>query len=85
MAETGQSYTCEGCGCALGVVEAVNWGVCLDCTRARARAVGSGGRCSCGPKRRRERVVKTAIRSWMACDRCLGTVRQLPDTPRRGQ
>jgi len=75
---------CEGCGTPLGVIEGQRWQVCLDCTKARHRAAMNGQRCTCGAKRN-ERVVTTPNRAWVACDRCLGVVRNLPDpvrTPR---
>lgn len=65
---------CEGCGTPLGAWEA-HWRVCMDCTKARARAA-FGGRCRCGRKRR-ERLVGARFRSWVACDRCLGAVRNV--------
>lgn len=43
--------------------------------RARQRAACGGG-CSCG--KLRDPVTKTAFgRTWIACLRCLGTIRQL--------
>jgi hypothetical protein len=66
---------CDGCGKELGVFDAL-WTVCMECTRARHRACVSGGKCTCGRKRV-ERTIVTRVRSWIACDRCLGTVRQL--------
>jgi len=52
------------------------WSVCMDCTRARARCVANHHRCTCGRKGR-ARIIRTSFRSWVACERCLGTVRQL--------
>lgn len=51
--------------------------ICLSCVRARARVACGSKRCSCPKALKRERVIKTASRSWVACDRCLGSVRQL--------
>ena len=73
---TTDQRTCEGCGKELNPVFDAQWSVCMDCTRARARAVANHHRCVCGRKRR-ERTIVTAVRSWIACNRCLGTVRQL--------
>lgn len=71
---------CEGCGKELGVLEALYWAVCMDCTKARHRAFCKGGRCTCGRKRREREVANGTskyARRWIACDRCLGSVRQL--------
>jgi hypothetical protein len=65
---------CEGCGCALGPLD-IGYSVCLACTRARHRAVLMR-KCCCG-HRRRPRHVSTPWRAWIACDRCLGTIRQV--------
>jgi hypothetical protein len=76
-----ETKRCEGCEQVLGTVEALLWSVCLGCTKARHRAVIRGGRCSCGPRKRRPREVSTGpvrfARRWIACDRCLGAVAQL--------
>jgi hypothetical protein len=61
---------CQGCGCRLGMIEASRWGVCMPCTRARARAVGMR-RCVCGRKARPVEK-RGARRVWTACERCLG-------------
>lgn len=66
---------CEGCGKELGPLEALRWHVCMDCTKARHRAVVNHGRCTCGRKRR-PRIVTNGCRTWSACDRCLGTVKE---------
>jgi len=69
---------CTGCGTELGALEALRWDVCMDCTKARHRAVTNRGRCSCGKKRRERPVSFSSLKSarhWIACDRCLGTVR----------
>lgn len=50
----------------------------MECVKARARATTGGGRCKCGRKAR-PRDVRTSGRCWVACDRCLGTIRRLPD------
>jgi hypothetical protein len=60
--------TCVGCGKELSPVWDAQG---PDCTKARARAVENHHRCACGRKRR-ERIIRTAIRSWVACVRCLG-------------
>jgi len=69
--------TCEGCGAEMGVVEAMRWGVCLPCTMARAKAATTGGKCKCGRKRRPREASNGLGRRWLACDRCLGSIRQL--------
>lgn len=78
--------TCEGCGRRLGPIEALQWSVCMDCTKARARAAQTNGRCKCGSKRRPGDELSTGGvtingtrrggRSWIPCRRCLGTIRQ---------
>jgi len=65
---------CEGCGKPLGLGP---WAVCMDCTRARARAATSGWRCRCGNRRREGAERSIGGRRWVPCLRCLGTVRQL--------
>lgn len=74
--ETTTRPGCQGCGTPLSPVEALRWQVCLDCTKARHRAATNRGRCSCGTKRR-DRLVETRSRSWIACDRCLGVIAQV--------
>ena len=50
---------------------------CLACVRARHRAAVTH-RCSCPKHLRRESGIKRAwSRTWISCERCLGTVRQL--------
>jgi hypothetical protein len=71
---------CEGCDKELGVIEALRWSVCMDCTKARHKATVNRGKCSCGRKRK-EREATNGIRRWIVCNRCLGTVKQLPDNP----
>jgi hypothetical protein len=62
---------CSGCGEPIW-----KWAdPCMPCVRARARAAFTH-RCSCGRKRR-ERTVSNGSRTWVSCDRCLGSVRQL--------
>jgi len=68
---------CQGCACTLGAYEAARWGVCMECTRARARACGASGRCMCGRKRIEGEALRVGSRSWVPCKRCLGSVRQL--------
>lgn len=40
---------CEGCGCELGIRD-LRWMVCMDCTKARHRAVVARKGCTCGRK-----------------------------------
>jgi len=68
---------CTGCGKPLGVIEALRWDVCLDCTKARARTASNHGRCSCGRKARAGKMAKTFSRKWTPCLRCLGTIKQI--------
>lgn len=69
--------TCEGCNKPLGMLEAMRWNVCMDCTRARARAVANHSRCTCGNKARPTEVMRSGSRTWISCHRCLGSIRQL--------
>jgi hypothetical protein len=69
--------TCEGCGMGLSPVEGARWRVCLDCTRARHRAVIARGKCRCGAKRREGEVVRQGPRAWVPCRRCLGAIRDV--------
>lgn len=66
--------TCTGCGEPLGVIDAQRWDVCLECTRARQRAVLSG-RCACGRRALPGSPVTQAGRRWVPCRRCLGAIR----------
>ena len=68
--------TCEGCNKLLGPVEAYRWAVCLECTKARHRAVVAH-KCVCGNKRRPSDVHRIGSRTWTGCFRCLGQIRQL--------
>lgn len=65
------------CGDPLDLLARLDGGRCMNCVRARAAAVSKGGRCVC-PKRKQEPVEKRSIhRSWISCERCLGTIKQL--------
>jgi hypothetical protein len=68
--------SCEGCGRGLSTLEG-RWAVCLDCTRARHRAVIARGKCRCGKKAREGDVVSQGPRSWIPCRRCLGAIREV--------
>jgi hypothetical protein len=70
--------SCEGCGKGLGAVEASRWGVCMPCTQARAKTVANRGKCTCPKTLKRPRTASNGLgRTWMACDRCLGSIKQL--------
>lgn len=72
-----ESPLCEGCEKELPPVDVVmGWNVCMDCTKARHRAVVAR-KCICGKKRRNSEVHKAYSRRWISCLRCLGTVKQL--------
>lgn len=71
------AHACDGCGRGLSPIEAVRWRVCMDCTRARHRAVIARGKCKCGGKRREGEVVTQGPRSWIPCRRCLGAIREV--------
>jgi hypothetical protein len=71
---------CSGCGTP--VLKSND--PCWECVKARARtATVNRGRCTCPAKLKRPRNVDVGHRAWVACDRCLGTIRQLPDPPRK--
>ena len=68
---------CEGCDQPLDRMSiALGYTVCMDCTRARQRAVLSR-KCVCGSKRRPTEVKHMASRTWISCYRCLGQIKQL--------
>lgn len=64
---------CATCGRPGGLLALS--GPCLDCARSRQRAA-MDGRCHCPRALCRPRDIVTRIRSWIGCDRCLGTIRQ---------
>jgi hypothetical protein len=69
--------TCEACDKPLGVLEAMRWTVCMECTVARARAVQKR-RCVCTKRQQRPTDIKrVGSRSWISCERCLGQIKQL--------
>lgn len=49
---------------------------CLACCQARAVAA-TDHRCHCTTPLRQPRTVTTPHRSWIVCDRCLGTIRSI--------
>ncbi len=75
-ADDAHAATCDGCGRPLNPVEAQQWTVCLDCTKARQRAVASG-RCACGGRAIPGELCRVGSRSWIPCRRCLGSIRQV--------
>ena len=68
---------CPVCGEPADLFAIADGGPCMNCVRARAATVGANGRCRCPKSKQRPRTVKTRSRSWVACDRCLGTIRQI--------
>lgn len=56
--------------------------VCFTCTKARHAAV-MRRKCVCRKADKRPRKVDLGFRAFETCDRCLGTIRHLPDPPRR--
>lgn len=71
------TMACDGCGRPMHSWAYMRWGVCMDCTKSRAKCVASHGRCVCGKKAVPAEVIRTGSRSWVPCNRCLGTIRQL--------
>jgi len=49
---------------------------CFDCIKARHKAALTH-KCSCPKRLKRPRTVTNKIRTWVSCDRCLGTIRQI--------
>lgn len=71
-------YPCEGCGGAMHPWAFMRWGVCFECTQARAKCVAKHGRCVCGSKRvAGDEMSNGCGRRWIPCRRCLGSIRQL--------
>lgn len=70
-----QTYGTPGCkGCENDTYN----GVCMDCTRARAKSATTRGGCKCGSKKVPSTVKSNGLgRSWISCDRCLGQIKQL--------
>jgi hypothetical protein len=73
---------CEGCEGELNPMEALlaagdRVAVCMECVKARARAAMTH-RCGCGKKKRPTGVLgRPRQRQWIACHRCLGTIKQV--------
>jgi hypothetical protein len=68
--------TCSACTKELGAIEATQFSVCLPCTVARHKAVVKK-KCCCRKVDKRPRTIDVKFRGWVACDRCLGTIKQL--------
>lgn len=71
---------CRACGRPVSVVEAAmaaqdKYPIHLACARRRQRAVASG-RCGCRTERYARRA-SAGRRQWLACERCLGSIRQI--------
>ena len=67
------TFTCTVCGKPCGFLN----DPCMACVRVRARAATTGGRCRCGRDAIPGATRKVYSRSWIPCDRCLGTIKQL--------
>lgn len=66
---------CDGCG-----QTTFAWlQPCLPCVKARAKVATVGrGRCTCPKHLKRPTDLKRiGSRSWIACNRCLGQIRQV--------
>lgn len=79
MNQLSDTPKCHGCGEVISIVDQrEGYSVCLDCTKARQAAVMAHGACKCAAKRNPDaRIRIVGSRKWIACNRCLGTVRQL--------
>lgn len=73
LAKEAQSPACSVCGQPRGFLG----DPCMACVRARHKAVVNGGRCSCPKSMKKPRTVSNGNRTWVACDRCLGSIKQL--------
>lgn len=51
--------------------------VCMACVIQRHKTVLNRGKCTCRKAEQRPREVGNNIRRWIACDRCLGSIKQL--------
>ena len=70
-----EARQCEGCGSELGVFD-IGYSICMECTKARHRAV-INRKCSCGNKKRPSKIKRIHSRTWISCNRCLGQIKQL--------
>ena len=69
---------CEGCLKEMDVMGFLQgYTVCMDCVKARHKAVMRNGKCGCRKADKRPREMGNKSRKWLGCDRCLGTIRQL--------
>lgn len=77
MTNVAEKPVCEGCLEELDVFSvATGYGVCMECTEARHKAVLKH-KCRCGRKKRESEVKSNGSRKWISCLRCLGQVRQI--------
>ena len=76
LGEIDETKCLGGCGSTLTPFD-MQWGVCMGCTKARHRAVLNRGKCGCGSKKVPGDIARTGSRSWVPCNRCLGSIKQL--------
>ena len=74
---TAISDTCTVCGKPGGLWVVIDGKPCMACITARMKAATNGGRCVCRKADKRPRTITTRSRSWVGCDRCLGTIKTL--------
>lgn len=72
----GGPMSCPVCGKPADLFAIADGGPCMRCVRARARSA-MDHRCHCGNQRIPGGVRSVGSRSWVPCDRCLGTIGQL--------
>jgi len=77
-------FTCQHCNSPLNPVIAAMAStdghlICMPCVKARVKVATSGrGRCTCPKRLKRPTDVKRiGSRTWISCERCLGTIEQL--------
>jgi hypothetical protein len=65
--------------CPVCQVNSAYWDgtICMECVQVRARVASGNKRCPCRGRKQKPQTVETRSRSWVACDRCLGTIKQL--------
>ena len=52
------------------------WGISMEVVKAR-HAAAMDHRCHCGNKKDPGKVNRIGSRTWVACERCFGTIKQL--------
>lgn len=69
------TLTCQVCGKPGGLV-LLDGKPCMPCIRSRQKAA-MDGRCHCGSQKIAGAKRSIGSRSWIPCERCFGTIRQV--------